>query len=128
MVNPTRIYDKGENRKKHQGTSREARIVHEDGKEVGKCPKGFSLEAAQKLLVEGAIEERKSRQPDVPFRLWNVHNGVVYQARTSDSGRTWHGWSVGASHIPCKIRRQLEDRAIDLEEAHLLKEWLSKRF
>ncbi|MFL7808318.1 MAG: hypothetical protein AB8I80_06790, partial [Anaerolineae bacterium] len=69
MVEPKRRYEKGENRRKHLGPDHIAQIVYEHGGEVGKCPRGLSLETAQKL-ADGAIEEHKSRQPDVPFRLW----------------------------------------------------------
>jgi hypothetical protein len=120
-------YDKGENRPKHRGTVPEARIVDKYGEEVGECPRGFSLEAAQTLL-DNAIEEYRSRQPDVPFRLWNYHDGAVYQARTSDGGTTWHGWPVQGSRIPDKIREQLEDRAAVLGERQRLNQWLRKRF
>jgi hypothetical protein len=120
-------YDKGENRPKHQGTDRAARIVDKYGEEVGECPRGFSLHAAQKLL-DDAIEEHRSRQPDVPFRLWSYHDGAVYQARTSDGGMTWHGWPVQGSRIPDNIRRQLDGQADALGERSRLNQWLRKRF
>lgn len=127
MAEPPRKYDKGENRPKHLGTDPEDQIVHKYGNEVGECPRGFSLKAAQKLL-DNAIEEYKPRQSDVPFRLWNYHAGAVYQARTSDGGTTWHGWPVQASRIPVKLLRQIEDRAEALGERHRLNQWLRKRF
>jgi len=120
-------YDKGESRPKHRGTGREARIVDEYGEEVGKCPKGFSLAAAQELL-DNAIEEYRSRQPDIPFRLWSYHDGAVYQARTSDGGTTWHGWPVAAHHIPDDILRRLEAQAIAVDESDRLKKWLKQKW
>lgn len=120
-------YDKGENRRKHQGTDPEPKIVHEFGNEVGKCPRGFPLDTAQRLL-DDAIPEYQARQSDSPFRLWNYHDGAVYQARPSDGGTTWHGWPVQASRIPREIRRQIEVRAEAVGEGHRLKQWLRRVF
>jgi len=120
-------YDKGENRRKHVGTAPEAQIAHQYGNEVGECPRGFSLEAARELL-DDAIEEYRSRQPDVPFRLWSYHDGAVYQARTSDGGTTWHGWPVAARHIPDDILPRLEARALAVDESDRLKKWLRQKW
>jgi len=76
MPESQRQYDKGESRRKHQGSSHEADVVWENGLEVGKCPKGFSLEQAS-VLLQNAIPEFKKRQPDQPFRLWNYYAGAV---------------------------------------------------
>lgn len=127
MAQPQRKYDKGENRRKHQGTAPEARIAHKYGEEIGECPRGFTLATAQRL-IDDAIEEHKKRQPDVPFRLWSYHDGAVYQARTSDGGTTWHGWPVQGNRIPDGIRRQLEAQAEQQGESDLLKQWLRRRF
>jgi hypothetical protein len=127
MPESQRKYDKGENRRKHQGSSDEAVVVWENGLEVGKCPKGFSLEQATTLLQD-AIPEFKKRQPDQPFRLWNYYAGAVYQARTSDGGVTWHGWPVQAKHIPPKIERQLRERAESYGDIKELKRWLDRKF
>jgi hypothetical protein len=58
------------------------KVVYDYWRGVGKCPRGFSLETAQRPL-EDAIKEYRSRQPDVPFRLWNYHDGAVYRVHTS---------------------------------------------
>jgi len=120
-------YDKGENRCKHLGTDPEAQIVYKYGEEIGECPRGFALDVAQQLL-DNAIEEYRSRQPDAPFRLWNYHDGAVYQARTSDGGMTWHGYPVQGRHIPDSIKRQLDGQAEALGERSRLNQWLRKRF
>ena len=118
-------YGKGENRRKHNGKSLQAAIVSEYGNRVGKCPRGFSLETAQKRLGFSFAEYR-SRQPDNPFRLWTWHQGAVYAARTDDGGTTWH--ALPAQDPPLSIQRKLEELATSYGEKPELKRWLKKKW
>ena len=117
-------YDKGENRRKHNGTSSQAEIVYEHGHWVGKCPRGFSLDIAQSL-IEDAIPEYRPRQQDSPFRLWNYYDGAVYAARTSDGGTTWHGYPQ--CDPPRNVLRELEKRADVQGQKGELKKWLIQK-
>ena len=119
-------YDKGEHRKKHCGTQAEAQIVWAGDLPVGKCPKGFSLELATRLL-QTAIPEYRKTDPARPRSYWCYHNGVIYQSRSSDHGNTWHAFPHAhtLAEIPRTILRELEKQAQDDTR---FKEWLKKEW
>lgn len=120
-------YDKGENRRKHNGVSKQAAIIMEFGKLVGKCPRGFNLGMAQSL-VQNAIPEYRNRQPDKPFRLWNYYQGAIYVAyRTDPGGRTWHGFPAHDAP-PKHIKKALMKRARQLGEEPQAETWLGKKW
>lgn len=116
-------YEKGENRRKHLGNNVEAKVILEDGLLVGKCPKGFTVEKALSLLVDG-IPEFRETAPEKPFRIWSYYEGAVYASRSQDGGETWHGYPCPFDDIPTKILRTLESRANMLNEGKRFKHWL----
>ncbi|WP_186061974.1 hypothetical protein [Burkholderia gladioli] len=123
-------YAKGENRRKHLGLSNEACMVHEPGNNwVGKCPRGFSLDVAAKLL-EHAVPEFRDTTAERPYRLWTYHDGAVYAARSEDGGKTWHGYPNGHPMLPPPraIMKLLEKHAEEAGEGDRLKAWLKKRW
>ena len=90
-----RRYDKGERRFKHVGTGPEPIIEFDDSepkKWVGKCPNTLSDEDRRKLLHEAIAAPNGDRDLPVPKKLYVVHEGAVYEAQTSDHGRTYHGY------------------------------------
>ena len=91
----TRKYDKGEKRFKHEGTGPEPEIQFfrdEPRRFVGKCPRGMSAQMRTKLLNEAIPADPGDREIDYPKYLYVVHDGVIYEARTSDAGVTYHGF------------------------------------
>lgn len=122
-------YDKGENRRKHSGRYDEARMVFESGNWIGKCPQGFDLSVALKLVQHG-IPEFRTTTTEKPCRIWSYHDGVVYVAHSQDGGKTWHGFPNGhpMPEPPRPILRKLEQRAQELGEESRIKKWLSNRW
>ncbi len=116
-------YDKGENRHKHVGKGTNAQLIYENGILVGKCPKGFSFDIAQKLLENGIPEFRKTAE-EKPFRIWSYYKGAIYVARSQDGGSTWHGYP--AINPPREISKKLEQLAQAQGEEKSIKQWLKK--
>jgi len=119
-------YDKGDNRHKHLGKHTEAQVVYEEGKWVGKCPKGFCIKDAQNLLENG-IPEFSKTIPEKPRRIWSYYSGVIYAACSSESeeGKIWHGYPV-KDEPPRKILEKLKQLASERGEEKLIKKWLRK--
>jgi hypothetical protein len=92
---PTRKYDKGERRFKHEGRESEPTIYFERSRPrrwIGKCPAGMSAELCWKLLNEAISAPVEGQEIDYPKYLYVVHNGAIYEARTSDCGISYHGY------------------------------------
>jgi hypothetical protein len=92
-----RKYDKGEKRFKHVGTGDcpEFRVFSNDPKRVeGLCPRNMSAELREKLLNEAVAAPNGDRKADYPKYLYVVHNGAIYEARTSDAGVSYHGFPL----------------------------------
>lgn len=92
---PRRIYDKGERRHKHVGSNPFAEIVFEHDKPkraIGKCPNDIGQTTREALLQEAIPAPNGDRDVDYPKTLYAVHDGVIYQAQTSDAGRSYHAY------------------------------------
>ena len=90
-----RNYDKGERRKKHVGKSKTPEFQFDIGnprKVIGKCPIDIS-EEERLILLRNAVEvDNGDRDLPAPKKLYAVHKGAIYEAQTSDHGRTYHGY------------------------------------
>ena len=94
-VQAARKYDKGERRFKHQGSVPVPEIQFHRGQPrhfVGRCPAGMSAELRTQLLNEAISAPMGDRDIDYPKYLYVVHNGAIYEARTSDAGGSYHGF------------------------------------
>lgn len=90
-----RQYDKGERRFKHVGKGSQPTIEfdnHDPKKWIGKCPSTLSQSDRERLLNEAVAAPNGDRELDVPKRLYVVHEGAIYEAQTSDHGRSYHGY------------------------------------
>ena len=90
-----RQYDKGERRFKHVGRGPEPAIEFDNSdpkKWVGKCPSTLSEADRTRLLSEGIAAPNGDRDLAPPKKLYVVHDGAIYEAQTSDRGRTYHGY------------------------------------
>jgi hypothetical protein len=103
-----RKYDKGEKRFKHEGTGPEPEIqfVKDAPKRfVGKCPAAMPAALRLELLNEAVAAPAGDRDIDYPKYLYVVHEGAIYEARTSDGGVTYHGFPYRG-----KLARRLVDQ------------------
>ena len=90
-----RSYDKGERRFKHVGTSGEPKIEFIAGNPrmwVGKCPNNLSATDHVRLVNEAIPLDNGDRELPLPKKLYTVHDGAIYEAQTSDRGRSYHGY------------------------------------
>ncbi len=123
--NAHRRYDPGEHRFKHCGDQAEA-IFRRDGSAlIGLCPSTLSKEYAEELLNAGIAYPEGS---DTPERIYNVYEGVVYEAVCS--GGSWHGYPwryrPGRKALPRQIRSNLEKRATDQGYQQAFKNWMKE--
>ena len=95
MPQPPRKYDKGEKRLKHEGRSAEPEIQFAKGNPklwIGKCPAGMAIAQREQLLNEAIAGPVGDREIDYAKYLYVVHQGAIYEARTSDAGTSYHGF------------------------------------
>jgi hypothetical protein len=111
-----RKYDKGEKRFKHEGTGPEPEIQFlrsQPRRFVGKCPAGMSAELRTQLLNEAIAGPNGDREINYPKYLYAVHNGAIYEARTSDAGVTYHGFPYRgrlAKDLVDRLRGMAQDK------------------
>lgn len=122
------IYDPGKGKKKHAWAKDEAGFEPSEKGPVGKCPGSITPAKAEELLNQGfpVYEDEGS---DVPSRIYNVYMGVIYEARRTEYGKSFHGFpwrgdmAIGR-RIPAGVRKRLEDRARENNEWRELKRWI----
>jgi hypothetical protein len=111
-----RKYDKGEKRFKHEGTGPEPEVQfskNQPRRFVGKCPAGMPAQLRTQLLNEALPAPSGDREIDYPKYLYVVHNGAIYEARTSDAGGTYHGFPYRgrlARDMMDQLRRMAQDK------------------
>lgn len=90
-----RRYDKGERRFKHVGREPEATIefIADNPKmAVGKCPNNLSVEDCEAILADAVDGSNGDRELPFPKKLYAIHAGVIYEAQTTDWGKSYHGY------------------------------------
>jgi hypothetical protein len=90
-----RKYDKGEKRFKHVGCTPDPEIQVFKGqpkRHVGLCPAGIPADLRLQLLNEAIPAPPGDRDIDYDKYLYVVHEGAIYEARTSDAGVTYHAF------------------------------------
>ena len=90
-----RQYERGENRRKHVGTSSKPKIVlMPSGEHVGKCPAGLPADRRQTMLERGiGVLTEAPYSAEFPRRLFTVDDdGTVYAGQTSNPGQSYHGY------------------------------------
>jgi hypothetical protein len=108
-------YPKGHPKQKHGWNEGHAGFVRQGGEIVGKCPKGIDNKTAERLLNEavnvGLIYSDPRWQKPYPQKIFVVHDGVVYRAKPTNPGRSYHAFP----ERPKALRegsRDLRDRLI----------------
>jgi hypothetical protein len=87
-------YDPGEHRGKHCWNEQRADFVTSGAGVIGKCPSTLSKAQARDLLNDAEFEGKQLNQSvavALPERVWNVHEGVIYEAVPSGPG-AYHGY------------------------------------
>jgi hypothetical protein len=123
-----RKYDKGEKRLKHEGTGPEPEIQFfkdQPRRFVGKCPAAMSAQVRTQLLNEAIPAPTGDREIDYLKYLYVVHNGAIYEARTSDAGTTYHGFPYRGS-LARQLVEQLRTMARQKNCLDAFEEWVKK--
>ena len=113
-----RRYEKGERRYKHVGRGGAPYIEFDERqprKWVGKCPDTISDEKKTELLNKAIAAPAGDRDVSYDKQLYVVHEGAIYEAQTSDAGRSYHAYPYKGS-----LSRPLLEvlRAMALEDGH----------
>jgi hypothetical protein len=128
-------YDPGQHRHKHKDSgSAEAGFGWWEGEVTGKCPRGFDLDLACRLLNKGVPDPPLGHdecEGDHPARLYVLHEGVVYCARPTVAGRSYHAYPVGAKtntdeELPRHVKRELVRRAEEAGDMRAVDRWLDR--
>lgn len=121
-----RRYDKGERRFKHVGKKPHAEIVFEDGNPkmaIGKCPNTLTPEECEALLEGAVAGPNGDREIAYPKKLYAVCNGVIYEAQTTTSGASYHGYPF-RGRLSRKLLRELEKIAGEKKCETEFKAWV----
>jgi len=129
---PKLIYDPGEHRKKHCWSEPFAGVVRDGSTVIGKCPSTLTKEMARDLLDDAEYDGKVAGRPifDVkPKRMWNVHEGIVYEAVPTD-GDSYHGYPwfgrPGRNRLSRPVRAALERRAEDEGFGREFRDWMAR--
>jgi len=123
-----RRYDKGERRNKHVGRGPDPVIEFDDSepkKWVGKCPSTLTEADRARLLNEAIAAPNGDRDLPVPKKLYVVHEGAIYEAQTSDRGRTYHGYPYKGK-LAGAILRKLAETAERKGCSNLFEKWVKE--
>lgn len=110
----SRRYDKGERRFKHVGREPYAVIEFVDDNPkmaVGKCPNNLDTNACELILSDAIDGSNGDRDLPFPKKLYAVHVGVIYEAQTTDWGKSYHGYPYHG-RLPRKLVARLREIAV----------------
>jgi hypothetical protein len=95
---------------------------------IGVCPSTLSKQEAERLLRHGAPD--LSPGAEHPARIYAVHEGVVYEARPTVPGVSYHGfpWRGRPNHnrLPRPIKRALRTQAERAGYLDAFNQWLDQ--
>ncbi len=92
---PKRRYEKGERRFKHVGTTDQPEIAFDGSdpkKWVGKCPNTIDQAERETILSDAIAAPNGDRELALPKKLYAIKDGAIYEAQTSDHGRSYHAY------------------------------------
>lgn len=123
--NTRRCYNPGEHRTKHCWNEPRATFVRQGSVLIGMCPSTLDKGSAEELLNDGVGYPLGQEHPE---RIYNVHEGVVYEAVCS--GDTWHGYPwryrPGRRAMPRQILNELQRRAEEQGCSSEYKHWIKE--
>jgi hypothetical protein len=123
-----RKYDKGERRFKHVGRGSMATIELDDShpkKWIGKCPSTLNDADRERLLREAITAPNGDRELSAPKKLYVVHDGAIYEAQTSDHGRTYHGYPY-KGRLSQDLLRSLRSMATSKGSLEAFEAWVKR--
>ena len=125
------IYDPGEHRNKHCWNQPHAAIVLEGSSAIGKCPSTLDKAQAGRLLEDAECDgkvEGQSVAELLPPRMWNVHQGIVYEAVPTQAG-SYHGYPwcgrPGRNRLSRSVRAALKQRAEEQGFGSEFEKWMA---
>jgi hypothetical protein len=121
-----RRYDKGERRFKHVGKGSKPSIQFDEREPrrwVGKCPENIPDAQKQALLDRAVAAPNGDREAAYPKLLYVVHDGAIYQAQTSDGGRSYHGYPY-KGRLSRPLLRTLEAMSVSEGTAAAFRRWV----
>jgi hypothetical protein len=77
---------------------------------VGKCPSTLTPHDHVRLVNEAIPGGNGDRDLPFPKKLYVVHDGVIYEAQTTDRGKSYHGYPYHGK-LTRRIRRALQAMA-----------------
>lgn len=113
MTSASRRYDKGERRRKHVGRENKPELTLVQGsprRVIGKCPASVSPAERERLLNKAIPRSNGDRDLPVPKKVYSVYQGAIYEAQTSDRGRSYHAYPFKGK-LSDELIRQLRDMA-----------------
>jgi hypothetical protein len=128
MTDPQRKYDKGEKRFKHEGRSSQPEIQFSKKNPkvwVGLRPANMDVELREGLLKEAIPAPAGDREIDYPKYLYVVHDGAIYEGRTSDAGVSYHGFPYRGK-LSRELLEQLREMARKKQCLKLFEDWVKK--
>lgn len=128
MLNPQRKYDKGEKRFKHEGRRSDPEIQFSRSSPkvwVGLCPANMPVQLREKLLNEAIPGPPGDREIDYPKFLYVVHDGAIYEGRTSDAGVSYHGFPYRGK-LSKKILESLRLKAKEKGCVEAFEDWVKR--
>jgi hypothetical protein len=126
-ITTQRRYERGENRRKHVGTSPEPEFVITGDDVIGKCPAGRTPEWRQ-YLIDHAVGYMTAEpySLDFPKRLFAVDkDGTIYTAQTSNPGDSYHGYPY-TGQIGKRLLAALEAKAQQMGCQKQFNTWVKK--
>lgn len=124
------IYDAAEHRMKHCGSNPEPCFVLKGSAFIGLCPNTLTKAQAATLLRDAEFPG-KGNVPlrEYPKKIWNVHEGVIYEASPTDTGKgSYHGYPwrgrPGRNRLPRDVEKALRAKAEAQGFGRKFQEWL----
>jgi hypothetical protein len=120
------IYERGEGRFKHCWGNPFAGFVPSVRGAIGKCSSKITDEVAQALLDTGLpfVDFEEDDEDSFPGKIFNLHEGVVYEAVPTNPGQAYHGYPWRGNRPPLRIIEGLENIAKKNGQELELKKWL----
>ncbi|WP_321891667.1 hypothetical protein [Paraburkholderia tropica] len=108
-------YDPGVHRRKHCQAAGPATFIKMGSITIGKCPSALTKQHAEELLQNGFAYPPGLPEGAHPDKVYNVFEGVIYEAVPTMPGRSYHGYPwcflPGRARIPECIFEALKARA-----------------
>ena len=123
-----RVYDKGDRRVKHvhsEPTPAIVQIGNNPKLVIGKCPHGMSGQLLAELINEAIPVANAQSELTFPKRLYVVHDGAIYEAQTSDQGKSYHGYPYSGK-LPSNMINELHEMAIRKGCSAAFDKWVGK--